>query len=234
MKRKGFTLIELLVVVAIIALLAAILFPVFARARENARRSSCQSNLKQVGLGVIQYVQDHDERYPLYYYAENSTNLYWYNFIEPYTKSTQIYRCPSSPHRNKLMQYGNYGANRSVLYSVNNATTLHTARIVSSATSYMIFDAGSVGMLSTDVTAPSRDDREYIPGTGPGSPSNLSTSDNWKSGYSDLEVDFTSGRHFGGVNMLYADGHVKWLQSQHVISEASKGTAGAWNPLVAH
>ncbi|MBC8104296.1 MAG: DUF1559 domain-containing protein, partial [Cytophagales bacterium] len=60
--RAGFTLIELLVVIAIIAILAAILFPVFARARENARRASCQSNLKQIGLGLIQYSQDYDEK----------------------------------------------------------------------------------------------------------------------------------------------------------------------------
>jgi prepilin-type N-terminal cleavage/methylation domain-containing protein len=60
----GFTLIELLVVIAIIAILAAILFPVFARARENARRASCQSNLKQIGLGIMQYTQDYDERMP--------------------------------------------------------------------------------------------------------------------------------------------------------------------------
>jgi prepilin-type N-terminal cleavage/methylation domain-containing protein len=62
-KKFGFTLIELLVVIAIIAILAAILFPVFGRARENARRSSCQSNLKQIGLGAMQYTQDYDEQY---------------------------------------------------------------------------------------------------------------------------------------------------------------------------
>jgi prepilin-type N-terminal cleavage/methylation domain-containing protein len=61
---RGFTLIELLVVIAIIAILAAILFPVFARARENARRASCQSNLKQIALGVFQYTQDFDEKFP--------------------------------------------------------------------------------------------------------------------------------------------------------------------------
>src|ERR1043165_2296074 len=62
--RSGFTLVELLVVIAIIALLSAILFPVFSRARENARRSSCQSNLKQLGLGILQYTQDYDEKFP--------------------------------------------------------------------------------------------------------------------------------------------------------------------------
>jgi prepilin-type N-terminal cleavage/methylation domain-containing protein len=61
---SGFTLIELLVVIAIIAILAAILFPVFARARENARRASCASNLKQISLGLMQYSQDYDERFP--------------------------------------------------------------------------------------------------------------------------------------------------------------------------
>jgi prepilin-type N-terminal cleavage/methylation domain-containing protein len=61
---RGFTLIELLIVIAIIALLAAILFPVFSRARESARRSSCASNLKQIGLGMLQYAQDYDEQLP--------------------------------------------------------------------------------------------------------------------------------------------------------------------------
>jgi prepilin-type N-terminal cleavage/methylation domain-containing protein len=64
MRRNGFTLIELLVVIAIIAILAAMLFPVFARAREQARKSSCSSNLKQVALACRMYVQDYDERYP--------------------------------------------------------------------------------------------------------------------------------------------------------------------------
>lgn len=70
-KTRAFTLIELLVVIAIISILAAILFPVFARARENARRTSCLSNMKQIGLGVMQYTQDYDERYPLALYQYN-------------------------------------------------------------------------------------------------------------------------------------------------------------------
>jgi len=87
-KAKGFTLIELLVVIAIIAILAAILFPVFARARENARRSSCQSNMKNIALGFKQYLQDYDEKYP----AKDS----WTTAIFTYTKSDQVLRCPSA------------------------------------------------------------------------------------------------------------------------------------------
>ena len=100
--RRGFTLIELLVVIAIIAILAAILFPVFARAREKARQTSCLSNVKQMGLAAMMYLQDYDETYckayqfpavqmgPLGYNYGN-----WYVLLVPYVKNGQIYRCPS-------------------------------------------------------------------------------------------------------------------------------------------
>ena len=65
--KRGFTLIELLVVIAIIAILAAILFPVFAKAREKARQTTCLSNVKQITLGILQYAQDYDERFPMLY-----------------------------------------------------------------------------------------------------------------------------------------------------------------------
>ena len=87
-RRFGFTLIELLVVIAIIAILAAILFPVFARARENARRSSCQSNEKQIALGLKQYLQDNNEKYPA------ATG--WQAALEPYVKSSALFKCPSA------------------------------------------------------------------------------------------------------------------------------------------
>ena len=75
MRKKGFTLIELLVVIAIIAILAAILFPVFAKAREKARSSSCASNMKQMGLAIMQYSQDYDEKMPACR-GYNATNPY--------------------------------------------------------------------------------------------------------------------------------------------------------------
>ena len=95
-RQSAFTLIELLVVIAIIAILAAILFPVFGRARENARRSSCQSNLKQIGLGLLQYTQDYDEKFPaLRNNAALNGNGGPFVVIQPYLKSAQIFQCPS-------------------------------------------------------------------------------------------------------------------------------------------
>ena len=89
--RSAFTLIELLVVIAIIAILAAILFPVFAQAREKARAITCVSNLKQEALGVMQYTQDYDEKYPLAQYAPPGADYKtWVFTVLPYTKSLEI------------------------------------------------------------------------------------------------------------------------------------------------
>lgn len=95
--KKGFTLIELLVVIAIIAILASILFPAFARARENARRTACLSNQKQLGLSIFQYSQDYDEKFPMMYNFSGSVANYWPVAVQPYLKSTQLFNCPSTP-----------------------------------------------------------------------------------------------------------------------------------------
>ena len=108
--RTGFTLIELLVVIAIIAILASILFPVFAQAREKARAISCLSNMKQVSLGIVQYVQDYDETLPIAHNCDQSTStgvrffcggprISWAQEIIPYVKSplnmgNSVYKCP--------------------------------------------------------------------------------------------------------------------------------------------
>ncbi len=105
-KRRAFTLIELLVVIAIIAILAAILFPVFAKAREKARMSSCQSNLKQIGVAITQYTQDYDERYPSSRLNGNTTH--WGYGVQPYLKSIQVFACPSNPGNNTEMGYAGY------------------------------------------------------------------------------------------------------------------------------
>jgi prepilin-type N-terminal cleavage/methylation domain-containing protein/prepilin-type processing-associated H-X9-DG protein len=111
-RSRGFTLIELLVVIAIIAILAAILFPVFAQAREAARTSSCSSNMKQISLAIIQYVQDYDEKFPWGTYPLPNTdpafgkadlpwghwrreNQGWEKLVQPYAKSLQIFKCPT-------------------------------------------------------------------------------------------------------------------------------------------
>jgi len=117
MKTKtGFTLIELLVVIAIIAILAAILFPVFAKVREKARQTSCASNMRQLGLGVLQYIQDYDEKFPAVW--DNRSNIgagekdiNWAQEIYPYVNSIQVYVCPSNTSAAAVVTSGHYLGN---------------------------------------------------------------------------------------------------------------------------
>jgi prepilin-type N-terminal cleavage/methylation domain-containing protein/prepilin-type processing-associated H-X9-DG protein len=128
--KTGFTLIELLVVIAIIAILAAILFPVFARARENARRSSCQSNLKNVGLGFQQYLQDYDELFP------QSSGTWASVSLQPYIKSTQIFTCPSDPLGTAAVPYS-FGYN-------GNMAQANQSSLAASSLTVLNYEVGSV------------------------------------------------------------------------------------------
>src|SRR4051794_22434532 len=91
--RRGFTLVELLVVCVIVALLAALLFPVFAQARGMARRAQCQSNLRQIGQAVLMYVQDNDEGMPVPFIGAPRSS--WVGGLQPYIRNWELFRCPT-------------------------------------------------------------------------------------------------------------------------------------------
>jgi prepilin-type N-terminal cleavage/methylation domain-containing protein/prepilin-type processing-associated H-X9-DG protein len=199
MSRRGFTLIELLVVIAIIAILAAILFPVFARAREKARQSSCQSNLKQLGLGMMMYAQDYDERMTYRYYRLNPSvagGPAWdTGLLQPYLKNTQVNICPDTLSRS-------YG------YNVDYLQGTALAAIASPAETCMICDikrntSGLYGDVF--VSRPSRF------GTPPTMPS--TDEDQYAVSGDSASYIRPMGVHNGGCNICWVDGHVKWMKN---------------------
>jgi prepilin-type N-terminal cleavage/methylation domain-containing protein/prepilin-type processing-associated H-X9-DG protein len=241
--KRGFTLIELLVVIAIIAILAAILFPVFARARENARRTTCVSNLKQMALGVMQYTQDNDERYPPIFSRLPSgaaapdgqiffdTYAFWQQIVFPYVKSHDLFFCPNTPSgkgspgpsgssANPLgrLLNANYSFNQYI--GATSATgPLSLAAVVSAGSTYMLAETGIYSFQANDlkggVSGTAATGSYYLPGIGELGVSCTAVTDEY-------EKDCMTGRHFGGVTIGFADGHVKWLKSSVVRNEAIK------------
>lgn len=201
---SGFTLIELLVVIAIIAILASILFPVFARARENARRSSCQSNQKQIGLGLAQYTQDYDEKLMPFYTVVNGANTFWPELVQPYLKSRQIFICPSDngPGLDVNLTNGkgkSYVGNYGVMGIVGDS--MYPVRSLSSFDPISVAEYIAMGEHNRNTTAV---------GTQPAAPDDAPT---------DYPANSLGGggrifreRHFDGSNYLFVDGHVKWLK----------------------
>ncbi len=207
-RKSAFTLIELLVVIAIIAILAAILFPVFARARENARRSSCQSNLKQIGLGILQYVQDYDERYPLSRTDNvpvvNDTgatvvlnNVPWHYTIQPYVKSVQLFKCPSNTATTNMYYTGNTIPPSYICNGTG--TTADAANVGGTRPMNTQTLGGGSSLAAIDSTSqvilvgehPNRPDPEY---------------------YTINNGDMNFQNHLGTTNFLFCDGHVKSLK----------------------
>jgi len=256
-RNAGFTLIELLVVIAIISVLAAILFPVFARARESARRASCLSNLKQIGLGVMMYVQDYDELYPKSVMLNSSPRLIpntialtissqplwsWYEMIYPYTKSVQVYKCPSSGYNGSYIHTANYGANSDMMpyYPFPPASggvlPVNMASLQAPASTYLIMDAGYYMMAYSRALPGTNGPNNawYLPGTSAYNGLSAATqSIGVAAGDAYRASDYENGRHFGSVNVAFADGHVKWLNAGELYGQALKrshGQPNAWDP----
>ena len=228
--KSAFTLIELLVVIAIIAILAAILFPVFARARENARRSSCQSNLKQIGLGILQYSQDYDEKQPLTVFGPNGASNWptaykWMDAIYPYVKSEQIFRCPSD---SSTVGYYKYAASTPGVDSYNFASYIFN----NAYWGYGGLGPANKNLAAIDAPATTLWVLEQTNG------SNIEAS--WQDaaanppigtfqGYAMLDTPAgdVAQRHLDTTNALYCDGHVKAVRLTAIAATKNIVAPGA-------
>jgi len=212
--RAGFTLIELLVVIAIIAILAAILFPVFQRVRENARRSACLSNTKQLSIAFTQYTQDSDERMPNLikggsgegisggwnYYTKfgDATNPAAFDMslgsIYPFIKSKGVYLCPDdSPGQ----AAGDSYAASSCLFTATQAGTA-----LAPGKSLAVFDNPAGTMLLC----------EEASGLATGTTNDANFLNNQTASVTAVaKGDNISLRHTGGCNVAFIDGHSKYF-----------------------
>ncbi len=195
-RRNGFTLIELLVVIAIIAILAAILFPVFARARENARKTNCLSNLKQIGLGFMQYAQDYDETMPLGCGSRPSQGSgaarCQHVAIFPYLKNTQVWVCPSEAggHApNATDQVDALERNFRGSYVINVPARYKKLATIQQPAEFIHLLDGTQGSIVRN-----------------------------SSGCCTGRASIIAFRHMDGANVLFMDGHAKWRKQDSLLT----------------
>jgi prepilin-type N-terminal cleavage/methylation domain-containing protein/prepilin-type processing-associated H-X9-DG protein len=206
LNSRGFTLIELLVVIAIIAILAAILFPVFAQAREAARKSTCTSNLKQLGLAFRQYLQDYDETWPKD--TIGVANLWgWGEEIQPYIKNTGVYKCPSAPPAGtgiitSQVGYSDFAYNRALGQQLNDASLQQPSSTIAALDALPGDAAQRTGGCNYSNTSGGS--------TGGGC---LTTGSKIPAGI----------RHGEGANFLFTDSHAKWIKVSTVQVDCGNG-----------
>ena len=212
-KKQGFTLIELLVVIAIIAILAAILFPVFAQAREKARQSACQSNLKQIALGIRMYSQDYDECMPYQAYSAQSSGVgswnldtvqnNWARAAMPYIKNQQIYTCPTAAPVNDV----NHTSPNAISYIGNGNIFIGIADAqITRPSETVMLQCGFRNITRTCYCRPLYNVRVNL--TWP----DYANHPRAKAAGQTVDMD-------AGQIMAYTDGHVKWIKWSMVAAD---------------
>ncbi|HEY0075685.1 MAG TPA: DUF1559 domain-containing protein [Abditibacteriaceae bacterium] len=226
MKRRAFTLVELLVVVGVLAIVAAILFPIFARSREVHRPNGCQNNLKQIALGFKQYLNDNNERYPLVVVTPGSSTgespYGWADALQPYIHNTQVYQCPSDTYEGNddptQIGYTDYWYNANFVrrFATKKGTIIWTGANESMLGSVaQTILAGEGG--NTD-GKPTGDARYNICGDD----TSLTKSNQTCTPAPVGPATYPSAQlHLDGANFAYADGHVKWLRGNSPTQSAA-------------